>query len=186
MASIRAFIAVELSSPVKTAIAAIQSELKKSPGEVKWVIPDICHITLKFLGEVKEEQVAPIRAILDECAAGIKPFQLTVNSIGAFPTMDRPNIIWLGIKDEANILEKIARAIDEKVSALGLPKEDRPFTPHITIGRTRAGSHQALSQILKSAVTPNETFEVTALTFFQSTLASWGPTYYPHFTSPLK
>jgi RNA 2',3'-cyclic 3'-phosphodiesterase len=182
----RAFIAVELSPRLKETISGIQSEFKRSPGEVKWVIPDICHITLKFLGEVKEEQVTPLRAILDECAVGIKPFQLTVDSLGAFPTMDRPNIIWLGVKDEANILEEIARAIDQKTSALGFPKEDRPFTPHITIGRTRAGSHQALSQVLKSAAVPHETFEVKALTFFQSTLASWGPSYYPHFTSPLK
>ncbi len=184
--TLRAFIAVELSDTLKTTITAIQSELKKSPGNVKWVPPDICHITLKFLGEIKEDRIAPIRAILDHCAGEIKPFLVTVNSIGAFPTVDKPNIIWLGLKNEQNILTKLASAIEERVNALGFIKEERPFTPHITIGRTRAGSHAALSQALPLIKPPQEILEVKALTFFQSTLSSSGPTYSPHFRSPLK
>jgi 2'-5' RNA ligase len=182
----RAFIAVELSPRLKDTIATIQSELKKARAEVKWVQPDICHITLKFLGEVTAEQVEPIRTILDQCAGRRTPFQLSVNAIGAFPTIEKPNIIWLGLKDEANMLTTIASEIEDQVAPMGFIKESRPFTPHITIGRTRAGSHKALSQALKSVTPPDEILEVKTLTFFQSTLSSTGPTYYPHFTSLLK
>jgi len=184
--TIRAFIAVELSDRLKESVARIQSELKKSSGDVKWVPPDICHITLKFLGEVQKDQLDAIRAIMDQCAGPMEPFWLRINSVGAFPDIDKPNIIWLGLNEDHPVLTKLASEIDEHVSTLGFFKENRPFTPHITIGRTRPGSHDHLSRALQSLVPPDDILEVRALTFFQSRLTHEGSTYYPLFSSPFK
>ena len=182
----RAFIAVELTSSVMNSIAGIQAELKKSRGDVKWVPPDICHITLKFLGEIKDDQVEALRAIMIDCAQKTKPFPVTVNTVGAFPTMAKPNIIWLGLTDEHNILATLAGEIEDKVNTLGFIKEVRPFTPHITIGRTRPGSHKTISQALQMMDAPDQPLDVSGLTLFHSTLSSAGPTYKPLFQIPLK
>jgi len=184
--SIRAFIAVELPTDLKDTIAQIQTELKKSGADVKWVKPENCHITIKFLGDVSSEQIGSIQRVLDECGRSQESFRLTMNSAGAFPTTDKPNIIWLGLTDENNRLAEITAGVEERLSNIGFPKEARPFTAHITIGRTRSGSTKALSQTLKTMTVPTHNIDIKTLTLFQSKLSSTGPSYSVLFQSYLK
>jgi RNA 2',3'-cyclic 3'-phosphodiesterase len=178
METIRTFIAVELPASVKDAIAGIQSELKKTKADVKWVRPANCHITLKFLGNITREQADAVSGVLRKCADGCVPFRLTVENPGAFPSLQKPNIIWLGLADAGGCLSKMAAQVEEQLSTLGFAREDRAFTPHITIGRTKPGSHRHLSEALKNARVPSGLeFTARGLTLFQSVLSSEGPAY---------
>jgi 2'-5' RNA ligase len=178
MTTVRAFIAVDLPVSVKKTIADLQTELKRSPSDVKWVRPANCHITVKFLGDISNDQAESVGRVLEECAAGCSAFPLIVDSVGAFPKIERPNIIWLGLADEKNQLARIAGEIEGKLLKLGFIQEDRPFAPHITIGRTRPGSHKALSEALKTIAVPaGLAFEAKAITLFKSDLPSEGPVY---------
>ncbi|MCX5680153.1 MAG: RNA 2',3'-cyclic phosphodiesterase, partial [Candidatus Omnitrophica bacterium] len=134
----RAFIAIELSEEIKTVLHQVQSHLKYSGADVKWVEKENIHLTLKFLGEISEDKLKRIEEILDEIGKLFKPFELTLKDVGAFPKIESPRVIWAGLDKGAKESTEIVRRLDKELSDIGFEPETRPFAAHLTIGRVRS------------------------------------------------
>lgn len=176
----RAFIAIELSPEIKDSLAQIESHLKYSGADVKWVEKDNIHLTLKFLGEITEEKAEKIKSILDEIAKFTKSFEISMKDIGAFPKIEFPRVIWVGLDKGAAEAGILAEKIDDALSKIGFEKESRPFAAHLTIGRVKSPKNkQALKEKVQSW-TPNSgprTQRISSVILFQSTLTPKGPIY---------
>ncbi|MCX5710748.1 MAG: RNA 2',3'-cyclic phosphodiesterase [Candidatus Omnitrophica bacterium] len=180
----RAFIAIELPQETKDALARLQGQLEKTGADVKWVEPQNIHLTLKFLGEINDEQLKMINLIIDEVAKENPPYKININELGAFPKIENLRVIWVGIDTGDKETKKIAQALEEKIQKLGIPKEDRAFSSHITIGRTRSALNrdilvEELKKRQENFNPDHEEFTARKITLFKSTLSSAGPTYEP-------
>ncbi len=136
---IRSFIAFELDDQQKRALADLQSRLKRDhdSNAIRWVVAGNIHLTLKFLGNVAaDKQLALQNAVATACA-GTPPFVLKLNGVGAFPNVNRPNVVWVGVEGDVGTAIKLAQKIDQACTALGFPREERAFSPHLTLGRVK-------------------------------------------------
>jgi len=177
---IRCFIAIELSEEIKNTLAKIEKELEKTIYGVKWVEPGNIHLTLKFLGYIEKDIVEKIKEILKEIAAGMKPFKIKLSSVGAFPSPSQPRVIWVGIDEGKKESTEIANLIEEKVSPLGIEKENRAFHPHLTLARVKfLKDKSSVKNAFASSKVPQVEMTATKITLFQSTLSPEGPTYSP-------
>lgn len=134
---IRSFIAIEISKDIKNEIREWQEGLKKSVNGVKWVNPDNIHITLKFLGNIHENQIPDLKQAVSKSVSGMDRFDIEVSGEGCFPNIRRPRVIWLGVEKGKDILKKIAGNIENECAKIGFEKERRPYSPHFTIGRVK-------------------------------------------------
>ena len=134
----RTFIAVELSDEIKATLAQIQSHLKYSGADVKWIEKDNIHLTLKFLGSVPADKTSEITGTIAEVVRGIIPFQLKIEGLGVFPNLRTVQVAWVGIGGEVEKLKRLQGLIDTSLSRIGFTPESRPFTPHLTIARIRS------------------------------------------------
>lgn len=179
----RTFIAVELPQKIIGALASIQNQLKNTQADVKWVEPQNIHLTLKFLGEIDDQKIIRVTQILEETAKNNQPFSICLSKLGAFPKIDFPRVIWVGIDKGNNETKDIAIVLEEKLQILGVPKEKRQFSSHITIGRVRSGlQREKLVKELdilqgKGLLQENLEFLATKITLFKSTLTPKGPLY---------
>ncbi|MFH1269871.1 MAG: RNA 2',3'-cyclic phosphodiesterase [Candidatus Omnitrophota bacterium] len=177
----RAFIAIELPEEIKDALAALQEELKVSRADVKWVGPKNIHLTLKFLGEIDDKQLDKISRIIDDTAERRNKFLVRISSLGAFPKIDSPRVIWIGISSGDEETRAIAEELEEEIAKTGIPEEDRAFSSHITIGRTRSAlNREKLVEYLKDNAELKERnleFYAGKITLFKSTLTPKGPIY---------
>ena len=138
MALIRAFIAVELPAELKKELTELEAQLKKnSPPVIKWVDPNSIHITLKFLGETSDAGIDELLLAMEESVQGISPFQLDIRQLGAFPAIDRPQVIWVGVTGAMEKLAQLQKKIEANTEQLGFKRESRAFSPHLTLGRVR-------------------------------------------------
>ena len=185
---LRLFIAIELDKSLKEFLKSLQNELKKCGADVAWVKPENIHLTLKFLGEAIPESVARISSLLEETAGLLPPFSLSITHVGWFPTQGHMRIIWVGCEEGKNESARLAVYLADKLRELGFRKEERGFSPHITIGRVRSKRNlYSLRKTLEnfSFKTPL-TQTVNHLTLFKSTLTPQGPIYEALQTFPLK
>jgi len=178
----RAFIAIELPQQIKDSLSQIQKQLKESGADVKWVGPGNIHLTLKFLGEIDDEKIEKINGIIEDTARDKPSFKMHISSIGAFPKIDYPRVIWVGIDAGDSETKEVVKELEEKIQKIGIPKEERAFSSHITIARTRSAlNRDKLVQKLK-IISPefgkeDLEFKVTKITLFKSTLTPIGPIY---------
>jgi 2'-5' RNA ligase len=137
MAIYRTFIAIELDDAVNMAFKSVQRRLRTEPisGFVRWVAPEGIHLTLKFLGDINSERVPEVLAAMQAACAGIAPFELAVRGAGCFPNYERPTVIWAGIVGDVKEATQLAQRIEVECLKLGFPPEERPFSPHFTLGR---------------------------------------------------
>ena len=134
---IRTFIAVEIAAPVREQLVTLQETLREAAGEVKWVEPQNLHLTLKFLGEVDETELYAVCKSAQQAVADTAAFTMQVAGVGAFPDPRRPRVIWAGIREGADELIFLHDLLEEEFRSHGYPREDRAFTPHLTLGRAR-------------------------------------------------
>lgn len=184
---IRAFLAIDLPASLRPVLSRAQEELKKSGADVKWVPVGNIHITLKFFGNITDLQVANISEAVAATAAGQKPFSLMVTDAGAFPSPKSPRVVWLGIGGDLEVLRDFHRRLETSFAALGFPPEDRPFAPHLTLGRVKSPAGRvALTQCLVNLPPPEAApFQVSEIVLFRSNLSPKGATYLPLKVIPL-
>ncbi|MDP2939364.1 MAG: RNA 2',3'-cyclic phosphodiesterase [Candidatus Omnitrophota bacterium] len=177
--TIRSFIAIELSPENQEKISQIQRELKSSGADVKWVKPENIHLTLKFLGNVETSQIEIIFQILKDIAANFERFSFELNELGVFPKISSPRVIWFNCQEPTGIIAEIVLSLEEKLEKLGFAKEEREFTPHITIGRIRSsrGMIHLIDKLKQTKISSPIIQEVDKLTLFKSTLTPSGPIY---------
>lgn len=190
MTLLRAFIAIEIPSEIKKAIAAQTASLQTSAGRaVRWVTTENTHLTLKFLGEVSQTNVDMLsQALQGECGQ-LAPFEISVGGLGSFPNARRPRVIWIGLQAPAE-LNKLQHKIDSATDRLGYTPEDKPFSPHLTIGRVREqASADDLRQLHASldgmTIGTLGTFTVKTVYLFKSDLQPAGPIYTHLFSAQL-
>jgi 2'-5' RNA ligase len=173
MNDIRCFVAVELPPGIRDEIGRIEEGLRM-PG-LRLVRPDICHVTLKFLGDVSEDKIKHICDALN--SARIEPFEATVRGVGAFPGKSI-RVVWLGL--EGNFAQLHSR-VDELLSPLGFEREGRKFSPHVTLGRVSRPSSQTSRDIASRMDQYKDidlgSFSVDRFFLKKSTLTREGPIY---------
>lgn len=187
----RTFIAIELPREIKDFLSDLQDQLKASRSDFKWVEPQNIHLTLKFLGEINDEQLNKIIKILDDAAKSSKDFRIRIASVGAFPKINFPRVIWVGIDQGNRETKELAKTLEEKIEKIGIAKEDRPFSSHITIGRLRSplnreGLVKELNNLVNNFGQRTLEFHVTKITLFKSTLTPKGPIYEILYNANLK
>lgn len=132
----RIFIAIPVPNRLQNALGALASSA--DPG-LRWVAPHHLHLTLRFLGEIGEADVARAdAAVARTAAAHPKPFTLIVKGLGAFPTPRSARVIWCGLSGDVEALQRWQRDLEGALREFGFPAEDRPFRPHITLARMRS------------------------------------------------
>lgn len=183
----RLFVAVELSEQARAEVAALQTELRSSGADVKWVEPENLHLTLKFLGETAAEKVPALTDGLRQIAAEAQPFSISMEGLGAFPRNERPRVLWVGIKEGRQPLEELAAGVEGACSRLGFPSEERPFSAHLTIGRVRssAGLGPLVQRLRETRFGPSDRVEVRRAVLLQSVLSPRGPVYHTLAELPL-
>lgn len=155
MSVIRAFIAINISPEIARNLDAIISELQQQLKGVpiRWVPVENVHITLKFLGDVSESNLGLLKEMLDIEATRHAPLEISAGELGAFPSIRRPRVLWVNVQAPPELVV-LQRGIDNETSRLGYDREERPFSPHLTIGRVsrNANSRDArrISEVLES------------------------------------
>ena len=189
--NIRSFIAIPLPTSVQQTLESWAGQIKqRQKSGVKWVNTSNLHLTLKFLGEIQPVQVATIHQEMLKTAADFTDFTFDLQGIGAFPGLNKPRVIWAGIKAPPQ-LQEIYQDLEDRLFQLGFPREERPFSPHLTLGRVERTASQTeiahLSAILRE---PNHAaltgVAVSALHLYRSDLRPAGPVYTLLQHAPLK
>ncbi len=175
----RVFIALEVPQDVQQRIASLIEVLAASHADVGWVRPEQLHVTMKFLGELSEEQRAATEALIRRVAAGQVPFIVGLRALGAFPSLRAPRVLWVGIDTGQDEVVRLAETLEREGSALGWPVEARPFSAHVTIGRVRSfrGREALLREAERLHWQPPAPWQVRALTLYQSLLSPSGASY---------
>jgi len=176
MSTFRGFIAIDIKATPQ--IITFEKEIAKTGADVKLVEPGNIHITVKFLGDTDENHIDAIEQSMKESVLPIKPFPITLKGTGVFPNQNYMKVLWIGITDEGNI-ETIARVIDEKLEPLGFKKENRGFSPHLTVGRVKtARNKDQLIKVIENYKTVEFTIQkVQSITLKKSELTPKGPIY---------
>lgn len=183
MGMIRAFIAVDLSEQVLSQLELVIAQLKRSipGGAVRWTAVNNIHLTLKFLGEVSESNLAALFAILEKEAQRSAEFELQVGELGAFPALQRPRVVWAGVQAPLE-LSALQHAIDLETARLGYASEERGFSPHLTLGRV--GRNASPSEIRQVGQVVGElkvgrlgSCRIQAVNFYRSVLSPQGALY---------
>jgi len=179
--TIRAFIAIPLNPKIQRTIERIQDHLSKNNNNVNWVKPENIHITLKFLGDINTEQINSVKQALANLCQNTRPFKVELSRLGAFPHIDRPRTLWVGVIDSKQQLSRIAVSLNKALVKLGFQSGQKPFTSHITIGRIRSQKNiNYLSQIMSEFSLPADSIQnIKSVILYQSTLTPQGPIYEP-------
>lgn len=178
---IRAFLAIDLPESYRARITAVQEHLKKSGADVRWAAPGNIHLTLKFFGDIAENQLEPITSAAGCIAASTPVFSLGVQGAGAFPSLKNPRVLWLGLTGRTDSLGSLVQDLEQALSELGFPPEKRQFAPHLTLGRVRSSrGREELRQYLQSLPRLDfADFQVGQLILYRSTLRPQGALYTP-------
>ena len=187
--AIRAFLAIDPPEEIFREIIKIQERLRKAiQGDIRWVRPEGIHLTLKFFGYVYESDIANISRVVRDGVANMKALMLNVRNIGAFPSANRPRVLWLGIDGDTEALINLQTEIDTGFQEYGFKKEDRPFRPHFTLARIKEpkGLVGLAETVKKNEDYIAGSFTVTGLTLFKSDLKPTGAIYtkLAHFHFP--
>jgi RNA 2',3'-cyclic 3'-phosphodiesterase len=183
MEKLRAFIAIELSKEIKSELESLQISLQKPQCDyIKWVEVPNMHLTLIFLGNIDPGQIDPISRSIETASQGIQPFSVCLQKVGAFPSIERPSIIWTGLKGDLKTLGAWQSNLVQKLIPLGFTPESRPFSPHLTLGRVRETASflekQALGRkLVNLPFAGSAQMTVGSLKLIHSQLTPKGPIY---------
>ncbi len=191
---IRVFVAIELPGDVKDLLEDVEIRLKRrmvnalgsrsADESLKWVNPDGVHITLKFLGYVAADRIEIIEGALHQATGDQSRFRLSVDGVGGFPTLNRPRVVWAGVKGDLGRLSVLQSQVEGAMERLGFPEEKRGFTPHLTLARVRETASigemrligQAVKEFSNTSVEPRP-IEVGAVSLMRSELSRQGARY---------
>ncbi|MDH3997797.1 MAG: RNA 2',3'-cyclic phosphodiesterase [Desulfuromonadales bacterium] len=181
MSTVRAFVAIPLPETLKQAIAALQRQLKPMAGGIRWSHLKTIHLTVRFFGETTQENLEKIKASMLSVKRSQRSFQVTVGKLGAFPDLQRPRVVWLGITPEAPLRQLYSNFTTE-LTRHGIAPEARGFSPHLTIGRLRQrGSGSPLSAWAEDSAPLGE-LQVAEMVLYQSRLHQSGAEHIPLLT----
>jgi RNA 2',3'-cyclic 3'-phosphodiesterase len=182
MATIRTFIAVSISEQIRKNALRVINRLAKTTNDYKWIEPENMHITLNFLGEIDERLTPDVCRSIDQIAHQIEPFLISFAGVGAFPSNNRPRVIWMGVDQGTDELVALNRLITQEMLELRIPKDRHQFNPHLTLGRQKKGGQwsddliehiEQLHDFQAGSVLTRE------IVVYSSFVDRFGPTYTP-------
>lgn len=181
VAALRTFIAINVPPAVLDTIARIQNRFKSLGLHASWVKPGNIHLTLKFLGDTDPDRIPGIQITLTETLASLARFQLSLDSAGVYPDTNNPRVLWLGLKDREGTLETLQTGIEKALEQIGFPREQRPFSPHVTLARIKSprGKKELKSELdalNRQGITPHP-FDVGEIQLYESQLTPKGSIY---------
>ena len=133
----RIFIAIELDRGLRGEIEDLEARLTQAGTGLRWIRGENLHFTVRFLGEITPAQVAQVKLATREVAAAMPPFRLALGGIGAFPSLQRPQVIWVGVQEGSEELAALSPRLNAVLARHRFPPEDRPFVAHLTLARVR-------------------------------------------------
>ncbi len=178
---IRSFLAIELTESIRNRIREVQEDLRGSKADVRWVTPGHIHLTLKFFGNIEELQIESIIKAIAGPVSATSPMSLLIRGVGAFPSLKNPRVIWVGVKDDRNVLTPFQNRLERELERVGFQPENRPFQPHLTLGRMRSnrGKSELVTAMEKHREEEFGNLEVEKVILFKSDLTPNGPIYTP-------
>lgn len=179
MSRLRTFIGVDLGKPIRDRTVALQETMARSGAEVKWVEPENLHVTLLFLGEVEDREIPRVCQIVAETTQMHAAFTMSVETAGCFPNPRRPRILWVGVGQGAQELCRLHDDLERPLEELGYRREERRYSPHITLGRVRS---ERPAQTIAAALARHSVWKageklVEEIQVMSSELTSTGPIY---------
>jgi 2'-5' RNA ligase len=180
---VRSFVCVCPPPEALDGIAAFLTGLRRFKA-FKWITPEQIHITLRFLGEAAPQIVMKMDTALSGIG-GMRRFKISLDRAGAFPSLARPKVLWLGVGRGAQELAKLASKIEQAARSSGFAPDERNFAPHLSIGRLRPGGTMSdeLAEELKKA--PSISWDCGSFALMKSVLQPSGPIYSPLAAYPL-
>jgi 2'-5' RNA ligase len=175
---VRSFISIDLEDPqILSRVASILSSLQSVGGDLKPVERENIHLTLKFLGNVSTPRLGEVKVSLQQL--DFPAFTAEIKGAGAFPNLNHMNVIWVGVNEGWSQVERIYEQVEKLLSGLGFRRENRPFSPHITIARVRSGKKRdEIANFLQHLSDESfGTITVDKVRLKQSILSSSGPKY---------
>lgn len=191
---IRAFLAVELSEELRSRLAQVQRELRQQlshslPKTVRipWVQPAAIHLTIKFLGDIDEQVVQPMRDAIAQAMEGHRTIHIPLERLGVFPRPQQPRVLWVGPAvsweegDDATRLAELHRAVEERCQSFGFAPDGRPLSPHLTLARIKEGEREFGQVLARSGVLDRPmgigTLPIVSVVLMKSDLRPTGPVY---------
>jgi len=176
---IRSFLAIELPKLILKKIEEVQRDLRSTRADVRWVNPEKIHLTLKFFGNIEESRIDPIFKSIEEPIRNTPPYSIEVKGVGAFPQLRNPRVIWIGLVNGKEILTSFQKQIETQLEKIGFQTENRPFHPHLTLGRMKSsrGREEMVGRMEKHREEEFGDFQVERVILFKSDLKPSGPVY---------
>lgn len=171
--------AVAISEAIRDKLTEIQARLKQTGADIGWVAPTNIHLTILFLGTVFESQASALATATDGITAVYQPYTLEVKGLGYFGRPQSPRVIWAGLTGDLQPLLALQREIATAAKRTGIFPDDKPFNPHLTIGRGRSSRR---AQELLHAIEPYRdtafgTITIDRVLLMKSELTARGPIY---------
>jgi RNA 2',3'-cyclic 3'-phosphodiesterase len=172
----RTFVAINLPSQERVRLHESLAPLRAKELPVRWVPADSLHMTVKFLGDTEGDAVSAVDEVLHTAAARRSTMTLRIGGLGAFPSLRRANVLWVGVTGDDE-LAALQRELEPALSRLGFPRDQKQFRPHITIGRVRTGTRPLDIERLGGLVDYEGTIEVETVELMQSVMGPGGSRY---------
>lgn len=175
---IRCFLAIALPEDLRNSLESLRYRLDLPQFDVRWVDPKNLHLTLRFLGEISEEDLETVSAAAQKTAEGTESFSLLIQGLGAFPSIGSPRIVWAGAEPPEPVV-RLERKLSRELEGLNWPPPDKPFRPHLTIGRVKSsrGKGELRKLLERNQKEKIGEMRVTEILLVQSQLRPSGPLY---------
>jgi len=177
----RTFIAFEIDPSNQKQLVSLKDRLDWGKASIKWVQADQIHLTLKFLGDISQQQVESVKELLPELLKNYKSIDTVISHLGAFPHAKQPKVLWAGLTGDNATITSIVHQLEDRLATLGFSKEQKNFSSHITIGRVRSANRSdRFEETLGSfRFAPPLRQTLQTITFYESRLTTHGPIYTP-------
>jgi RNA 2',3'-cyclic 3'-phosphodiesterase len=174
----RTFIAIPLSAEARALLDELQMKMRSFGADVRWTAVSSIHLTLKFLGEIEPAVLPRLVTLLRAAAASEQAFMLCLRGLGGFPNLRNPRVLWCGLEGDLQLLASLQQKVEQACLEAGFAPEERPFQPHLTLGRVRGKSNlQPLLDYIKIGSTVERAFGVKEFNVYQSILRPQGALY---------
>jgi 2'-5' RNA ligase len=175
----RTFVCLELPASIRAQAESLQGRLAGLSEKIRWVNPTNLHLTLRFLGEISRSQVDTVCLAVRTAASHVDAFSIRLSGTGCFPSPRRPRAFWVAVAT-ASDLTRLFEAVERELLSAGFPRETRPFSPHLTLGRVRVDKYSGrVGEALAGAEFDAPPFLVTEVTVMKSDLKNSGAVYTP-------
>lgn len=176
---LRLFVAVPIIPKLRRKFFNLVNQLKLQGANVKWVAENNFHLTLKFMGDTPENRVREVSDAIGSALEGLNPVRLKFQGLGAFPSLKRPRVFWIGLESGHEQLASLAASIENALEPLGFERETRDFKSHLTIGRVRSpkGINHLTDEVKRLSAFEGGHMKLTAIHLMKSELTRQGPIY---------